>query len=173
MNRRAPILLGVLLTVATLAGAEQLTTVGIINIDRIYNSFYRDSQEVRELERLRREYQDEIDSHVRELETLRQRFNTALDQNNRVTADRLQTQVTEKERFIEDLARRRRAQLEARQARLLSDDFLNRLQQAIQFVAESGGYTLVLRTDTEGLQWWSSAIDISDQVLARLRTITR
>ena len=173
MNRKAPILFGILLTVATLAGAEQLTTVGIINIDRIYNSFYRDSQEVRELERLRREYQDEIDSHVRELETLRQRLNTALDQNNRVTTDRLQTQVTEKERFIEDLARRRRAQLEARQARLLSDDFLNRLQQAIQFVAESGGYTLVLRTDTEGLQWWSSAIDISDQVLARLRTITR
>ncbi|TVR00218.1 MAG: OmpH family outer membrane protein [Spirochaetaceae bacterium] len=173
MNRRTPILIGMLLAVATLAGAEQLTTVGIINIDRIYNSFYRDSQEVRELDRLRREYQDEIDSHVRELETLRQRLNTALDQNNRSTSDRLQTQVAEKERFIEDLARRRRAQLEARQARLLSDDFLNRLQQAIQFVAESGGYTLVLRTDTEGLQWWSSAIDISDQVLARLRTMTR
>ena len=153
--------------------AEQLTTVAIINIDRVYNTFYRDSQEVRELERLRREYQEEIDAQVRELESLRQRHTIALDQNNSFTANRLETQIADKERFIEDLARRRRSQLEARQTRLLSDDFLNRMQQAIQYVAESEGYTVVMRTDSEGLQWWSSAVDISDQVLVRLRTISR
>ncbi|TVR29878.1 MAG: OmpH family outer membrane protein [Spirochaetaceae bacterium] len=158
---------------AGVVAAEQLTTVAIINIDRVYNTFYRDSQEVRELERLRREYQEEIDAQVRELESLRQRHTIALDQNNSFTANRLETQITDKERFIEDLARRRRSQLEARQTRLLSDDFLNRMQQAIQYVAESEGYTVVMRTDSEGLQWWSSAVDISDKVLARLRTISR
>ncbi len=158
---------------AGVVAAEQLTTVAIINIDRVYNTFYRDSQEVRELERLRREYQEEIDAQVRELESLRQRHTIALDQNNSFTANRLESQIADKERFIEDLARRRRSQLEARQTRLLSDDFLNRMQQAIQYVAESEGYTVVMRTDAEGLQWWSSAVDISDQVLARLRTISR
>ena len=158
---------------AGVVAAEQLTTVAIVNIDRVYNTFYRDSQEVRELERLRREYQEEIDAQVRELESLRQRHTIALDQNNSFTANRLETQIADKERFIEDLARRRRSQLEARQTRLLSDDFLNRMQQAIQFVAESEGYTVVMRTDSEGLQWWSSAVDISDKVLARLRTVSR
>ncbi|TVQ39853.1 MAG: OmpH family outer membrane protein [Spirochaetaceae bacterium] len=171
---RRVIIAGLLLTALVATGAaEQLTTVAIINIDRVYNTFYRDSQEVRELERLRREYQDEIDAQVRELQNLRQRHTIALDQNNTITATRLESQIAEKERFIEDLARRRRAQLEARQARLLSDDFLNRMQQAIQYVAETEGYTVVLRADTEGLQWWSSTVDISDKVLARLRTISR
>lgn len=171
--RRITIAVALVLLTTGVAVAEQLTTVAIINIERVYNTFYRDSQDVREIERLRREYQDEIDQHVRELESLRQRHTIALDQNNTITATRLETQIADKERFIEDLARRRRSQLEARQARLLSDSFLNRMQQAIQYVAETEGYTVVLRTDSEGLQWWSSTVDISDKVLARLRAISR
>lgn len=148
--------------------AEQLTTVGIVDIDRVYNSFYRDSQSVRELERLRREYQSEIDGYVQDLESLRDRRFRAEQLNNTGRVEELDEEILQMQTFLEDLTRRRRAQLEAQQNQLLSDEFLQQLQEAIQFVAESEGYTVVLRTDSPGLQWWSSEVDISELVLERL-----
>ncbi|MFP4153135.1 MAG: OmpH family outer membrane protein [Alkalispirochaeta sp.] len=148
--------------------AEQLTTVGIVDINRVYNSFYRDSQAVRDLERLRREYQREIDEQVAELETLRDRRVRAEEMGNENLVEDLDLEIMELQRFVEDLTRRRRQQLEARQDSLLSDSFLQQMQEAIQYVAESEGYTVVLRTDQPGLQWWSSEVEISDQVVQRL-----
>ena len=158
----------IFLALTTTVTAEQLTTIGIVDISRVYNSFYRDSQAVRELERLRREYQSEIDENLRELETLRdRRFRAEQDDNSRL-AERLDDEIRQMQTFLEDLARRRRQQLEARQNELLSDEFLQQLQEAIQFVAESEGYTVILRTDSSGLQWWSSEVDVSELVLDRL-----
>lgn len=160
------IMVGIL--VAANAGAEQLTTIGIVDITRVYNSFYRDSQAVRELERLRTEYQREIDGYVQDLETLRDRRFRAEQLNNTRLVDELDDEILQMQTFLEDLTRRRRTQLETRQRELLSDEFLQQLQEAIQFVAESEGYTIVLRTDSAGLQWWSSEVDISELVLERL-----
>lgn len=150
------------------AQSEQLTTVAVIDIDRVYNSFYRDSQAVRELENLRREYQQEINGQVAELEALRDRRLLAETQGNALRVEQLDQEILSLQRFLEDLTRRRRQQLEARQNDLLSDDFLRDLQDAIQFVAESSGYTVVLRADSAGMQWWSAEVDISDQVVQRL-----
>jgi outer membrane protein len=156
----------------TEVGAQQISTVGVVNITQVYNSFYRDSQAVRDLERLRRQYQQEIDDQVRDLENLRDRLFTARSSGNDRRADQLEEQSLEMQRFLEDLTSRRRQQLEARQQQLLSDEFLQRLQSAIQFVAESEGFSLVIRSDADGLQWWSSEVDVSNQVLQRLIQIS-
>ncbi|POQ98243.1 hypothetical protein AU468_14120 [Alkalispirochaeta sphaeroplastigenens] len=164
---------GLLLLGGALVSAQGISTVGIVNINQVYNSFYRDSQAVRDLERLRQQYQEEIDEHFLELESLKDRHVSAREVGNRRRADQLEEQITELQRFLEDLTRRRRQQLEHRQTQLLSDDFLQRLQNAIQYVAETEGFTLILRSDTEGIQWWSSEIDVSDKVLQRLIRTSR
>ena len=57
------------------AAAEQITTVGIVDPVRIYTTFYRESQAVRELESLAQEYRSEVSAHIAELENLqRPRF---------------------------------------------------------------------------------------------------
>ena len=148
--------------------AEQITTVGVVDINRVYNSFYRDSQGVRELERLRSEYQDEINQQLQELQSLRDRRLQAQDQGNDRRVEDLDQQIADMEQFLEDLPRRRRQQLQQRQQSLLSYDFFRQMQEAIQFVAEQEGFTVVLRSDASGLQWWSNQVDISDAVVQRL-----
>lgn len=162
-----------LLILPASASAQQLATVGVVNINQVYNSFYRDSQAVRDLERLRRQYQQEIDDHVRQLETLRDRRFSAQEAGNTLRAEQLEDQIIEMQRFLEDLTARRRQQLNARQEQLLSDEFLRRMQNAIQYVAETEGYTIIIRSDTAGLQWWSSEVDVSENVLQRLIQISR
>ncbi|MEX2442232.1 MAG: OmpH family outer membrane protein [Alkalispirochaeta sp.] len=156
------------LLVPNLVFAEQLTTVAVVDIDEVYNSFYRDSQGVRELERLRREYQEEIDREVDQLEELEERRAQAQDRGTQSRVDQLTQEIEELERYLQELTRRRRQQLEERQESLLSDDFFRQMQEAIQFVAESEGYTVVLRSDSDGLQWWSVEVDISELVMNRL-----
>ena len=141
---------------AVFAWGEQLTTVAIIDITRVYNSFYRDSAQVRELENLRQQYQAEINE---ERARLRQ-------------VEELDARILEQRQFLQDLAARRQRQLDAREENLVSDEFLAQLQDAIEYVAQSEGYTIVMRRDAAGLQWWSSEVDISDLVLERLRRTT-
>lgn len=165
---RRTVTLLVIMSIGALLHAEQLTTVAVINIDKVYNTFYRDSQAVRELERLRSEYQNEINQQLEELEDLRDQRLRARNRGNERRVTELDREILEMTRFVEDLSQRRREQLQLQQERLLSNDFLNQLQQAIQHVAESEGYTVVIRSDTSGLQWWSQEVDISDLVLERL-----
>ena len=153
---------------AAVVSAQQLTTVGIVDINRVYSAFFGESRQIRELERLRKEYQAEIDAQRADLENLRNRRVDARQSGNSTLESRLTNEIAELEREITDLARRRRNQLQARQSELLSDAFVRDLQNAIEFVAESEGYTVVLRADSDGLQWWSPEVDISDSVLARL-----
>ncbi len=160
---------GVFLLLAQLSlPAEQLTTVGIVDINRIYNSFYRDSQAVRDLERVRREYQAEINAQVAELQTLRDRRARMAELGNDARVQELDQEIADMQRFLEDLTQRRRRQLETRQQNLLSNEFLQELQEAIQFVAQSEGFTIVLRSDVQGLQWWAVEVDISEKVVQRL-----
>ncbi len=168
VQKRIPFFLSGFLLIAAALGAEQLTTVGVIDINRVYNSFYRDSQQVRELERLRAEFQAEINDEIAVLEQLRDRRLRAAATNNQARVDDLDDEIVQRTRFLEDLTRRRRQQLELRQQELLSDEFLQQLQDAIQYVAESEGYTLIIRSDVNGLQWWSAEVDVSDLVLERL-----
>lgn len=168
--KRTTLLAGALLVLFTgMLGAEQLTTVAVIDISKVYNSFYRDSRSVRELEQLKDRYQSEIDREVEELNDLRDELADAEQAGNESRVEELESEVERQQRYVEDLTRRRREQLQSRQQNLVSDDFLNRLQDAISDVAENEGYTVVLRSDQDGLQWWSSTVDISDQVLDRLR----
>lgn len=156
------------LFIPALVSAEQLTTVAVVDIDEVYNSFYRDSQGVRELEQLRQEYQEEIDREVDQLEELEERRAQALERGTQRRVDQLTEEIEDLERYLQELTRRRRQQLAERQESLLSDNFFRQMQEAIQFVAESEGYTVVLRSDSDGLQWWSVEVDISDLVVNRL-----
>ena len=167
------LILGVGLIVSTAGANEQLSTVAVVDVQRIYNSFYRDSQAVRDLERLREQYQNEIDSQIEELEELRTQRVEARDNDNQRAEIRLDEEISELQAFIQELTQRRRRQLEIQQERVTSDQFLEDVQRAIVFVAESEGYTVVFRSDMDGLQWWSSVVDISDEVLDRLRATTR
>ncbi len=169
MGRNA--ILGVLLLVIVsfAASANQLSTVGVVDVQQVYNSFYRESRQVRELERLRDEYQEEIDSYLDMLEVLRDDYADARHEGDIRRALELEEEIEELEVFVDELTRRRRRQLERRQQEVLTDDFFEDLQQAIVYVAETEGYTIVLRSDADGLQWWSSVVDISQEVVDRLR----
>jgi outer membrane protein len=162
------------LSLSALLFAEQLTTVGVVDISTVYNSFFQDSLAVRELEELKESIQQELDGHVAILRRLQEQKLEAESAGREDEALRLDQEIYEKTQYIQDFQRIKQRQLYDRQQRLLnSDSFLAQLQSAIAFVAEANGFTIVVSANDDKLLWWSQEVDITDLVLERLRATSR
>ena len=166
--RKILILLVMFGVVSTTASTEQLTTVGIVDISRIHATFFSTLTNIRRLENLRQQYQDEIDVQLNQLAQLQQQYEQAQAVGDNERSQQLNAQIMQFSADIRLLSESRQKDLQAQQQGLTNEEFLLRLQQAIVYIAESQGFTVILRTDHDGLQWWSSVVDITDQVLERL-----
>lgn len=170
------ILLVLILLLCTAASvfSEQLTTVAVLDVSRVYSSFLRESQAVRNLEQAVEDARNEIQRHEAELLTLRERRIEAMNNENNQLSLQLDSQIQQKQQFIDELRRVRSSQLERQERDLMaSDAFLQEIQQAVRFVSESQGYTIVLNASDPYLQWWASEVDITDSVIQRLRQTRR
>lgn len=174
--KKVSIILAAIIAVSAIvpASAEQLTTVAVLDVSRVYSSFLRESQAVRNLERATEDARSEINQHEQELIDLRERRLEAQEAENDRDVVRLESQIQEKQQFIEELRRVRSSQLERQQRNLMSSNsFLNEIQQAVRFVSEAQGYTVVLNAADPHLQWWATEVDITDRVIERLRQTRR
>jgi outer membrane protein len=149
--------------------AEQLTTVGIVDVSRVSTAFFRDSQAVRELEDLTARLQKEIDGITAEINELKNRKLQAENSGDQARALKLDEEIYNKTNYLKDFFRIRNTQLQERRNRLAeSSSFLNQLQQAIAFIAEDQGYNVIIKSSDPNLLWWSRQVDITDLIIARL-----
>jgi outer membrane protein len=152
----------------TLLG-QQLTTVGIVDIGKVTMAFYRDSQAVRELEEMTKRLQGELDAITAEINQLKERQLEAERAGNKTLSLQLEEQITSKTNYLREYYRIKNAQLQERRNRLAeSSSFLSELQQAIAFVAEDQGYSVILKSSDPNLVWWSKQVDITELVIQRL-----
>lgn len=164
----------VFLLLAFSLSAEQLTTVGVVDVSRVYEAFFIDSRQVRELQDLKDSIQQEIDSQVAILRRLQEQKVQAESEGRDEDALTLDQQIYNKTQYIQDFTRVKQRQLNDQRQRLInSDTFMKDLQSAISFVAESQGFTIVVTANDDKLLWWSEEVDITDLVLERLRAMSR
>ncbi len=172
--KKALLLVAALSVLGGYAFAEQLTTVGVVDVSTVYNSFFQDSLAVRELEELKESIQQELDGHVAILRDMQERKLEAESAGRNSEALRLDEQIFEQTQYIQEFQAVKQRQLYDRQQRLQnSDSFYSQLQNAIAFVAEANGFTIVVNANDDKLIWWSQEVDITDLVLERLRSTSR
>lgn len=151
------------------AAAEQLTTVGIIDLAKVSTAFYSNSQAVRELNEMKARLQTEINNITAEINQLKERKLQADNAGNQSLSLRLDEEIYNKTNYLRDYFRIRNGQLQEREKRLSeSSSFVAELQRAIAFVAEDQGYNVILKSSDPNLLWWSRQVDITELVIARL-----
>jgi len=168
MKLRYWVLFPLLIAVPSLF-AEQLTTVGIVDIAKVTTAFFRDSQAVRELDDMTAKLQAEIDGITAEINSLKERKLQAENQGNRSQALQRDEELYNKTNYLRDYFRIKNNQLQEKRNRLAeSAAFLSELQRAIAFVAEDQGYNVIMKSTDPNLLWWSKQVDITDLVVQRL-----
>lgn len=153
------------LSVSALMG-EMIPKAAIIDLERIMTVFYKESEPVRELEMLRNQVQDEINSLAAEINNLKETRVEALREENDDEAERLGSLILDREKYFRELYSSRQRQLNEMKENLTSNsDFYKEILKYVEFIAQSKGYTYVMKSSDPDLFWASPEIDITDLVI--------
>jgi outer membrane protein len=163
---------GALVALACLqaAVAEQLTTVAVVDTARVYTTFFKESQAVRDWEKLKLATQDELNKYFAETTKLNADRLEAVKRGDATEAMRLEQDIARRNQFYNDYKKVKQQQIaDIGKSLSQSDSFLSEVQAAIKYVAEGEGYTVVFDAATSGLRFYSPEIDITDKVLEQLK----
>jgi len=169
------IVCSVALTVLGTVNAEKLTTVGVVDIEKIVRTFSSDLKATRNYEQARQTMQDDLNAQVSAITKLKDQKLSATTKNDKTEVLRLDQEITQKTSYLNEYRRVKSQQLEEMKKSIgRNDDLMQQIDSTIEYIAISEGYTVVLNVDTENTVYWhSTEVDITQKVIDRLRQQTR
>jgi outer membrane protein len=150
--------------------AQQLTRFAVVDLSKVYTSFFRDSRAVREFEERSARVQKDIDRMTAEIQNIKQQQAEAELQGDREKALRLESDAYRRQEFLKEYYNLKKAELEDQRRKLTqSESFLEQVYAEIRYIAESEGYSMVLNLkDNTGILWYSPTVDITDKLIQNL-----
>jgi outer membrane protein len=162
----------VFLALAATAFGEQITRVGVLDIEKVYSVYFRESRAVKELQEKKAEVLREIGRIDEEVLALESQKLQAESERNGDLALRLDTEIFKKKQYRDDYRRIKMDQLRKMSERVsLSDAFLDELVAAIQNVAEAEGFSVILNKSGQFEQFfffYTKEVDITEKVIQEL-----
>ena len=172
MKKRFFALIGVLFFMAAGSGlyAQQITKFGVVDTAKVYKAYFRNSAPVRNYEKKKAEFQEEINKYTDELQKLQLKKLEYEKADNDAQAQRVQAEISKKSEFLVEYTNAKNIELESIQKSLQSSDaFYKKLYDSLAKIAESGGYSMILSLQqANAILWYSSSVDITEQVIADL-----
>ena len=169
MKKRFFALIGVLFFMAAGSGlyAQQITKFGVVDTAKVYNAYFRNSAPVRNYEKKKAEFQEEINKYTDELQKLQLKKLEYEKADNDAQAQRVQAEISKKSEFLVEYTNAKNIELESIQKSLQSSDaFYKKLYESLAKIAESGGYSMILSLQqANAILWYSSSVDITEQVI--------
>ena len=149
--------------------AEQITKVAVLDYTRILSAFYADSAEARRIDEMKTVFAQEVRRLQDEIQTLEEKKLDAENNGDSRSALDLDSAIQDKKQYYQEYVRVRGKQIQQAAENLGSSNELARdILKEIQYIAESNGYSIVLKRSDPDLLWWSYEVDITDLVLQRL-----
>ncbi len=172
-SRFKPLLAAIaFLSLGASAFGDQITRVGVLDIEKVYSVYFRESRAVKELQDKKEEVLREIgriDDEIQALEN--QKLQAESDRNNDL-ALKLDSEIFKKKQYRDDYRRIKMDQLRKMSEKVsLSDAFLDELVAAIQQVAEAEGFSIILNKSGQFDQFfffYTKEVDITDKVIQEL-----
>ena len=154
------------------AGAfcQQITKFGVVDTSKVYEAYFRNSAPIRNYEKKKAEYQEEIEKRTQELKTLQQKKLEYEKNGNDSQALKVEAEITKKTDYLTEYTNAKNVELESMLKSLeTSDEFYKKLYNTLGQIAESGGYSMILSLQAStSILWYSNSVDITDQVIQKL-----
>lgn len=170
MNKK--ILISVLFSIFTISGvfAQQITKFGVVDTNKVYNAYFRNSTAVRNYEKKRADYQNEINKTADELRELQQKKIDLEKNGNEAQALKVEAEITRKKDYLTEYTNAKNVELESLAKSLKnSDEFYKKLYSTLSRIAEGGGYSMILSLqESNAILWYSNSVDITEDVIKQL-----
>ncbi len=150
--------------------SQQITKFGVVDTAKVYNAYFRNSAPIRNYEKKKTEFQKEIDKQTEDLRALQQKKLDYENDGNETQALKTEAEITKKKDYLTEYTNAKNVELESMQKSLQnSDEFYKKLYNTLAKIAESGGYSMILSLqDSNSILWYSSSVDITNQVITEL-----
>lgn len=170
MNKK--IIFAVLISFFTVSGvfAQQITKFGVVDTNKVYSTYFRNSTAVRNYEKKRADYQNEINKVTEELRELQQKKLDYMKNDNEAQALKIEAEITRKTDYLKEYTNAKNVELDSLQKSLKnSDDFYKKLYNTLSKIAEGGGYSMILSLqESNAILWYSNSVDITEEVISKL-----
>ncbi len=172
MKRTALALIACLaLTAPLFAQTQQVTKVGIIDFTKVLLTAYKDTRGYRDYDQARGDYNREVSARTRDITDLQSQKLDADKAGNKSLALTLEKSIADKQRDLETYKRVKGAILLQQLSGLMTGPVLQEIYAVVKYVAETGGYALILRIDTDAKDMFLyriPEIDITDDVVQEI-----
>ena len=149
--------------------AQRVTNIGIVDLVQVSTIYFRESTAVRDLEGFKERIEDEKRRLESQILSLEDDKIDAESQNLKAQALRIDSKVFELKQYLRDYITVKNRQYNQMGNRLAnSDEFLNELALAIEFVPENEGLSLILNRNNSSFLYYVPEIDVTDKVIEEL-----
>jgi outer membrane protein len=162
--------LAVLALTAAPAFSQQITKFGVVDTAKVYQAYFTNSAPIRSYEKKKAEFQEEINKQVEAIKKLQQKKLDYENSGNDAAALKTEAEITKKTDYLTEYTNAKNFELESMQKTLRnSDEFYKKLYNTLAKIAESGSYSMILSLqESNAILWYSSSVDITNQVIAEL-----
>ena len=152
------------------AFSQQITKFGVVDTAKVYNAYFRNSAPIRNYEKKKAEFQEEINKQVEQIKKLQQKKLDYMNSGNDALAMKTEADITKRTEYLTEYTNAKNVELESMQKTLqTSDDFYKKLYNTLAKIAESGSYSMILSLqESNAILWYSSSVDITNQVIMEL-----
>lgn len=170
MKKRLFSLFILILVISLPVFSQQITKFGVVDTAKVYNAYFRNSAPVRNYEKKKAEFQEEVNKLTDELKKLQQKKLDYESAGNETQVLKVEAEIARKKDYLTEYTNAKNVELESLQKSLQnSDDFYKKLYNTLAKIAEGGGYSMILSLqDANAILWYSSSVDITNQVINEL-----
>lgn len=150
--------------------SQQITKFGVVDTAKVYDAYFRNSTPIRNYEKKKAEFQAEINKRTEELRELQQKKLDYEKNGNETMLLKTEAEITKKKDYLTEYTNAKNVELDSLHKSLKSsDEFYKKLYNTLSKIAESGGYSMILSLqDSNSILWYSSSVDITNQVITEL-----
>ncbi|MBN2351691.1 MAG: OmpH family outer membrane protein [Spirochaetales bacterium] len=150
-------------------GQQQITKVGVVDMNKVVNAFYTKSPAVKELMDYWTETEtqlNKISKEITDLEALQAKAKN--DQDDRAALE-YEKKANERKEYQRDLYRYRKLEYDKKfEAVSKSSAFYGDILNVIERIAVRDSYSLILKTTDPAIMYYSKDVDITQDVIEYL-----
>lgn len=170
MSKRIFILLSIFILSAFNLSAEQLSKIGVVNFSQIVEDYFAESSAWREIDSMREKYDEGRDDILDDINELKMEKLEADNNDDEIESLKLDDQIYSKQEYLKEFHSVWQNRINSKiQGVYQSSTFTAEILDAITYIAESEGYSMIMRTQDADILWYNHEIDVTDMVLERLR----
>ncbi len=149
--------------------AEKLTMIGIVDLTKIVSNYFKESAAWREIDELTQKVEETTNAKLEEIKTLQAKKIEAQNKGDDTLALQLDNEIEKNKQYLQEYHKIMSDRINSKKENLLtSSGFSREIIDAISYIAEDQGFSIVLRKKDPNILYYNYEVDITDKVIDRL-----